>query len=366
MNRRSIAILAAVLLSFVALQVFAADTYFITTVAGTGKAGYSGDGGPATKATFSFEICDLYVDDSGVLFVVDGYNHRIRKIDLSGTVTTVAGNGIPGYSGDGGPATEASLNYPNGIDFDRVGNLYISEAGNHRIRKVDAFGIITTFAGTGRQGYSGDGGPAIKADLIGGAIHFDNAGNLYVSCGGEGRPAVIRRIDTSGIITTFAGTGKELTSGDGGPATKADLNGPGDFCFDPQGNLYFAEYFGNRIRKIDTAGIISTVAGPKGNGVSKDGLPAIEEWLSRPIAVWVDARGNIFIADTGFCRIRQVDTKGIIWTIAGITGKPGYTGDGGLALEAKLTMPAIVRVVKDGTIYIIDAGNSVIRKLYRP
>ncbi len=365
MHRRSIVILTAAVLGFAALQGFAADTWYITTVAGTGKAGYSGDGGPATQATFNFTGDDLFVDDSGVLYIADGGNNRIRKIDRSGMITTIAGNGVPGFSGDGGPATKASLNKPVSIDIDRAGNLYISDLRNNRIRKVDTAGIITTVAGTGKAGYSGDGGPATDAELTGpGGIRSDDAGNLYV---GDMDAHVIRKIDTAGIITTVAGTGAKGSMGDGGLAIKANLNNPQDLWFDRQGNLYICEGEGKRIRKVDASGNITTIAGggPLVAALEPDGGPAVKAVFAGPCGVCIDSEGNILIADTDGNRLRKVDGAGLITTIAGI-GRGGYSGDGGPAAEARLARPNSLRMAKDGTIYFLEFDNHVVRKLYRP
>jgi streptogramin lyase len=355
--------LAAALFGLVALQAYAADTYRISTVAGNGKPGYSGDGGEATTAMLNFRgSFGLLVDSARNIYIADGGNNRIRKVDWTGRITTVAGNGEPGFSGDDGPATKASLYMPTSVDMDRDGNLYIADSGNFRIRRIDASGIITTIAGTGGQQSTGDGGAATEADLSPAGIRFDSAGNLYVT---DRTVNVIRRIDTKGIITTVAGTGEKGDTGDGGPAIKAKLNTPGDLCVDTRGNLYFTESDSNRIRKIDAAGIITTVAGPKGKGVSQDGLPATKEYLFSPSGICVDPDGNIYIAEFGVHRIRKVDTKGIIWTIAGQMSKSGYSGDGGPALGAMLSYPRGVRLGVDGSIYFLDRGNDVVRKLSR-
>lgn len=363
MKNRLTGVITVLLLAFVSLQGFAADNYYITTVAGTGKMGYSGDGGPATQATFNWywsEGWGLALDTSGCLYIADYGNSRIRKIDTSGTIRTVAGNGVNGFSGDGGQATKASLNLVdirNDVDVDPSGNLYIAEEGNMRVRKVDTSGIITTIAGTGTGGYSGDGGPAIQAALVS-RICVYHAGELYLSCVN----GVVRKVDLkSGIITTVAGTGETGYSGDGGPATKAKLK-DGNMCFDREGNLYLSDYLNQCIRKVDTGGIITTVAG--GGTQKEDGVPATKAYLT-PTGICVDAEGNLWIADYDSNRIRMVDTKGTIWTVAG-TGTGGYSGDGGPALKANLSDPDSLRIAPDGSIYFMDVGNMRIRKRYRP
>ena len=365
--KKRIACVGMLVVMLTALLIFLAGCpkpvrYYITTVAGTGRYGYSGDGGPATMATFDWsEGWGLAVDSSGCLYIAEYMNSRIRKVDTSGIVSTVAGNGDRGFSGDGGPATKASLHLydmRNGIDVDQSGNIYIADAGNYRVRKVDTSGIITTIAGVGTRGYSGDGGPATQAALAP-EICIYHSGELYVSC----VDSVVRKVDLkSGIITTVAGTGKRGYSGDGGPATKAMLGGRVCMGFDPKGNLYLSEYYNYCIRKIDTAGIITTVAG--GGTQQEDGVPAAKARMI-PTGICVDAKGNIWVSEYDSHWIRIIDTKGIIRTVAG-TGTYGFSGDGGPALEANLGNPDGVRIAPDGSIYFIDVWNMRIRKLYRP
>jgi hypothetical protein len=355
MKRRSIMILAAVLLCFAAVQASAADTWFITTVAGTGKPGFSGDGGPATQAMFNFQTWNLCVDSSGCVYIADGGNNRVRKVDTAGIVRTVAGNGTRGFSGDGGPAIDASLNGPCGIAVDEAGNLYIADIFNYRVRKVDTAGIITTIAGNGVYDHSGDGGPALQA-AVPPFLCALYAGSLYVCCNN----VYIRQIDLgSGIVTTVAGTGTEGYWGDGGPAIKARIK-VADMAFDQKGNLYLSDEWNRFIRKVDTAGIITTIAG---GGWGEDDGPATKAYII-PLGVCVDADGKIWIADNKSHRIRVVDATGTIRTAAGGNGS-GYSGDGGSAREAKLNSPGYVRLGPDGSIYFIDFYNYAVRKLYR-
>ena len=358
-------LLAAALLVVASPHVSAADDYLITTVAGTGERGYAGDGGAATRATFAWKWgWGLCVDSSDCLYIIDSDNNRIRKVDASGRIATVAGNGAFGASGDGGPATEASLKHPCGIDLDKAGNLYIGDQ-SARVRKVDASGIITTVAGIGAVGHTGDGGPATAAKIWGfPKPRIDHEGNLYILDSGEHQ---IRRVDrVTGIITTVAGTGRKgFFSGDGGPAIKADLWSPSEMCFDRQGNMYVVDSMNQRIRRVDAAGIITTVAGGGNPGEEKEGGPATKADLWHPDGVSFDGDGNLWLTDTGRHRIMKVDAAGNIWTIAG-TGGLGYAGDGGPASKALLNLPANLRFAADGSIYFLDWGNYVVRKLYLP
>jgi len=331
----------------------------ITTIAGNGTFGYSGDGGPATEAQFKYPF-GVAVDTSRNLYISDSYNYRIRKVDQNGIITTVAGNGIFGYSGDGGPATEAQLSFPNGVAVDTSRNLYISDSYNHRIRKVDQNGIITTVAGNGTSGYSGDGGPATEAQLgYPYGVAVDTSGNLYIAESGNN---CIRKVDQNGIITTVAGNGTFGYSGDGGPATEAQFLSPNWVAVDTSGNLYIADRGNNRIRKVDQNGIITTVAGNGTYGYSGDSGPATEAQLRNPHGVAVDTSGNLYIADKRNGRIRKVNQNGIITTVAG-NGTFGYSGDGGPATEAQLGYSYGVAVDTLGNLYISDINNRCIRKV---
>jgi sugar lactone lactonase YvrE len=280
----------------------------ITTVAGNGTAGFGGDGGPATSARLNSPF-GVAVDSSGNLFIADFQNHRIRKVDaITGIITTVAGSGptgflAGGFSGDGDPATSARLNSPFGVAVDSSGNLFIADSFNDRIRRVDAStGIITTVAGGGFV--FGDGGPATSARLdFPSGVAVDSSGNLFIADTLNER---IRRVDAStGIITTVAGGGFVL--GDGGPATSATLVLPFGMALDAVGNLFIADRFNDRLRKVDAAtGIITTVAGIGTAGFSGDGGPATSASLAEPVGVALGAAGNLFIADSSNQRIRRV------------------------------------------------------------
>ncbi|GAB3690750.1 hypothetical protein GCM10027592_08230 [Spirosoma flavus] len=331
----------------------------ITTVAGSGTFGFGGDGRPATSAKLWYPR-GVAVDGRGNLYIADFYNYRIRKVDTSGVITTVAGNGTFGFGGDGGPATNASLSYPYGVSVDRIGNLYVADRDNQRIRKVTTSGVITTVAGNGSQGFSGDGGPATAASFSYPTdVVADSLGNLYIADPNNQR---IRKVNTSGIITTVAGTGSPNFGGDGGPATAATMAYPSGVAVDKLGNLFIADQGNNRIRKVNTLGIISTVAGNGTLGFGGDGGSAPNADLYYPIDVVFDKAGNLYIADQGNNRIRKVSTSGVITTVAG-NGTFGFGGDGGNAINANLANPTGVAVDGSGNLYIADQKNHRIRKV---
>ena len=322
-------------------------------VAGNGIAGFSGDGGPATSASLNGPS-GVAVDSAGNLYIAESTNNRIRKVS-GGTITTVAGNGIGAFSGDGGPATSASLDYPEGVAVDSAGNLYIAD-GTNRIRKVSG-GTITTVAGNGIAGFQGDGGPATSTSLYDPrGIAIDSAGNLYIADSGNCR---IRKV-SGGTITTVAGNGNQGYSGDGGPAISAALRSPYGVALDSAGNLYIADSGNSRIRKV-LGGTITTVAGNGNYSLAGDGGPATSASLYGPYGVAVDLAGNLYIDDYGNARIRKV-TGGTITTIAG-NGVYRFGGDGGHAISATLWNPGGVAVDSAGSLYIADADNYRIRKV---
>jgi uncharacterized protein (TIGR03437 family) len=333
----------------------------ITTVAGSGPIGFSGDGGLATSASLSFPY-GVAADALENLFIADQGNNRIRRVSATGTITTVSGTGTVGFSGDGGPATSAELNSPFGIAVDASGNLFIADTSNNRIRKVSASGIITTVAGNGSVGFAGDGGPATSASLnqpIGVAV--DTSGNLFIADSLNSR---IRKVSAAGIIATFAGGGTAVV-GDGGPATSAFLSLPYGVAADAAGNLFIADLLGNRIRKVSANGIITTIAGIGTCCFSSDGGPAVSALVGQPTGVAVDASGNVFIADRDNNRIREVSVSGIIATVAG-NGTAGFSGDGGPATAAELYEPSGVAVTPSGNLFIADYVNNRIRKVSMP
>ena len=341
----------------------------ISTVAGNGLFKFSGDGGAATSATLNLPRT-VAVDAGGNLYIADSLSSRVRKVSLGGIITTVAGNGQFTFSGDGGPAINASLKFPWGVATDSIGNFYIADTSNHRIRRVGADGIITTVAGNGTRTGSidgeggdpaddlGDDGPATSASLNRpSSVALDAAGNLFIADRDNDR---IRKVSTGGTITTVAGTGDPGFSGDGGPATSASLNGPPNLALDAVGNLYIADRNNHAIRKVGTDGIITTVAGNGNRGFSGDDGPATSASLNRPGGVGVDAVGNIYIADTNNHRIRKVSPEGTITTVAG-SGEEDFSGDGGPATNASLSFPQGVAVDAAGNLYITDTSNDRIR-----
>ena len=331
----------------------------ITTIAGNGSSGYSGDGGPASDA----QIANPYgiaVDAGGNLYIADGGNSVVRKVSAAGIITTIAGNGSSGYSGDGGAGASAQLDLPSSVALDASGNLYIADSYNYRIRKVSAAGIITTLAGNGSNNYSGDGGVAASAQLSEPeGVAVDAAGNLYIADTANQR---VRKVSVGGVITTVAGTGSAGYSGDGGPANSAQLHNPTGIAIDARGNLYIADEFNSVIREVSVAGTITTVAGNGISGFSGDGGPATSAQLSSPNGVAVDAVGNLYIADTNNSRIRKLSAERIITTIAGGSAF-GYSGDGDPAYDALLNSPSGVAVDGSGNLYIADTGNGQIRKI---
>jgi sugar lactone lactonase YvrE len=334
----------------------------ITTVAGTSYYGYSGDDGPATSISL-YQPRGIALDESGNLYIADTDNHRIRRVDTNGLIATVVGEGSPGFLGDGGPAASARLFFPFDIALDGAGNLYIADYYNHRIRKVDTNGIITTVAGNGSYGFSGDGGSATSASLYNpSGIAVDNTGTLYIADFYNNR---IRKVDTNGLITTVAGNGSYGFSGDGVPATSASLYSPTSIAVDITGNLYIADKTNNRIRKVDTNGLITTVAGNGSYGFSGDGGPATSASLHSPSGIAVDAAGNLYIADQSNHRIRKVDMNGLITTVAG-NGLSGFSGDGGPATSAKLSYPLGIAIDGEGYLYIADTYNNRIRRMVLP
>ncbi len=342
----------------------------ITTAAGNGFNLYAGDNGPATAASIN-KSGEIALDAAGNVYFCDQLSNRVRKINVStGIITTVAGNGTGDNNlHDGGPATDAHLHANWGIAFDAAGNLYITDQLNYRVRKVNTSGIITTFAGTGVQGYSGDGGPATNATFkrpMG--IATDNLGNVYV---GDQDSHNVRKISPSGIITTYAGKGTNFGyTGDGGPATDAEMSQIWGLAADETGNLYISDggdvlYSGNScIRKVSPSGIITTVAGTGTYGYSGDNGPATLARLNQPMGISVDNSRNLYIADIFNNRIRKVDTAGIIRTIAG-TGAGGYNGEDIAATAAALNQPTSVVCGDSGRLYFVDFENFRVREYHK-
>ncbi len=339
----------------------------ITTVAGNGLIGEDGDGGPATAAKVNSPLGIAY-DVLGNFYFTGNESNVIRKVNPAGIISTFAGIGTAGYSGDGGPASAAQFSGPQGISFDKYGNLFIADGDSGVIRKINTSGIISTVAGTGKPGYSGDNGPATDAQLTTPSdVKVDTAGNIYIA---DFKTNVVRKVNKSGIITKIAGTGTAGYTGDGGPATAATFDWPAAISLDSAGNLYIADYTNQVIRMINKKDTVSTVVGAMGGGFSGDGGPATAARLHGPWGITFDSSWNLFITDTYNNRIRKVNkSSGIITTVAGnghedsATHPGGYSGDGGPATAAALYWPAFVAIGSAGTFYITDESNHVVRKV---
>ncbi|MGB3947487.1 MAG: T9SS type A sorting domain-containing protein [Bacteroidia bacterium] len=335
------------------------NAQIISNVAGNNVAGYSGDGNLATSAKINHPN-GVAVDAMGNIYFSDYSNHVIRKVNTSGIISTFAGNTVAGYSGDGSLATSAKLNYPTGVAVDANGNVYIADKNNSVIRKVNTFGIITTIAGTSVTGYSGDGGLATSAKIyFPAAVATDAAGNVYIS---DTYNHAIRKVNTSGIISTVAGGNGIGYSGDGGVATSAEFNFPWGLTVDNAGNIFIGDEHNHVIRKVNTSGIISTVAGTGASGYAGDGGLATSAQLNVCNGVVSDALGNLYISDTYNNVIRKVSSSGIITTIAG-TGVAGYSGNGGAALSAQLDTPSSITLDTAGNVLFTDGDNHVVRKI---
>ncbi len=339
---------------------FPGRSQIITTFAGNGTAGYTGDGGPAFLATLDTPTA-LAIDKHGNIYINDQINYCVRKVSPSGVITTVAGNGLHGNAGENVVATTAPLGTNWGVAVDTAGNIYITDQDNHKVRKVNTAGYMTTYAGTGVPGSTGDGGQATNATLyrpIG--IAVDLAGNVYV---GDADTFLVRKITPSGIISTVAGNGLQGFIGDGGPATDARLsNGIFGLATDASGNLYICDGNNNRIRRVTPSGVINTVAGngaPPGFG--GDGGQATAATLNKPLSVFV-ANNVLYFSDCDNNRVRKVLKNGEIRTIAG-TGTPGYNGDNIPATNARLNGPIGIVVDTAENIYFSDHHNSRVRRI---
>jgi len=333
----------------------------IATVAGNGAPGYSGDGGPAANAQLNWPR-DVWQGSDGSLYIADTMNHCIRRVSLDGTISTVVGTGTPGYSRDGSLATRARLNAPRDVEVGPDGSLYITDTSNHCVRKVRLDGTITTVAGTGASGYSGDGEPGTRAQLAWPQdVALATDGTLYFTDTGNHR---IRKLSLDGTISTVAGTGVAGYSGDTGPAVRARLARPRGVFVGAAGCLYIGDTENHRIRKVTADGTISTVAGTGTEGYSGDGGPAASAHLAWPRGVAVGPDDRMYIADCGNSVIREVTPDGTIATLAG-TGTEGYSGDGGRASSAELADPHGLMLGPDGTLYVAEPRNHCIRRVWR-
>ena len=317
--------------------------------------------GPVKATKVSISLVDgIAVAPNGDIYIARHGHNLISRIDQKGMLADVVGTGASGHSGDGGPALKAQLRVPAGLTFDADGNLYIADRDNHRVRKVDKKGIITTVAGNGTAGFSGDGGPATQASLnLPSGVVVDKKGNLYIADRSNDR---VRMVNTKGIIQTIAGNGHEGYHGDNMPALKATLDKPFGLALDKDNNLYIADRGNNRIRKVDRSGMISTVAGDGGYYFIGDNGPAYRASIAGPTDVAVDGKGNIYIADRNNNRIRVVNKLGMIRTLMG-TGQQDYNGDSELARETNLHLPFGVALDKNGDLLVIDRSHYRIRKL---
>jgi len=354
-----------------AQQVFRIDRSLgtISAIAGNGSSDFVGDGASATATTFSWPT-SLAFDGSGNLLVSDLFNNRLRRVTLpGGAITTIAGaGGRPDYGGDDGPAVLARFFQPDGVATDASGNIYLGDANNNRVRRIGSNGTVTTIAGNGTAGDSGDGGPGRSASINSSSVGslrvaLDGQGRLYFSDPGNHR---VRRIDlANGIVTAYAGTGTPGFAGDNGPAAAASLNQPIGLAADSAGNLYIADSGNSRIRRVDAAsGIITTVAGNGTFAFSGDGGAATAASLNRPYGVRAAASGEIFIADFLNGRIRRIGPDGRISTVAGSSGTPNYAGDNGPAIDAALDLPTDVAIDGHGNLFIADSRSKRVRVVY--
>lgn len=355
---------ACLLVFIVSHNVFAQSKLRIENFAGNGQAGYSGDGGLAINAKLD-QPFGIVRGTDGAMYFCDTNNHVIRRVDRKGIISTVAGTGKKGYSGDGGLAIKAELNEPYEIRFDKRGNMYFVERLNHVIRRVDAkTKIITTIAGTGKLGFSGDGGKATEATMNQPhSIQFDARGDLYICDIVNHR---IRKVDMkTGIITTFAGTGEKKPTPDGAKIAGTPLNGPRAIDFDKQGNLWLALREGNAVYKLDMkAGTLHHIAGTGAKGFTGNGGAAKAATLSGPKGISIAPNGNVYLADTESHSIRMIDIrKGTMELIAG-TGDPG-DGSEGNPLQCSMARPHGVFVDYDGSVFIGDSETHRVRVVRR-
>jgi streptogramin lyase len=364
MSLRMVALLLLATAGFAAFGPSNVQADHVETFAGTGEKGFSGDGGIATDAKLN-NVYAVARGPDGWIYFCDMDNHRIRRVNAAGTIETYAGSGARGYSGDGGPATKAALNQPYEMAWDRDGHLHFVEVGNHCVRRVDAkTKLISTVAGTGIAGFSGDDGPAQQATFNQPhSLAFDAAGDLFIC---DILNHCIRRIDMkSGIVSTWSGTGKGKTSKDGSPIQGASLNGPRAIAFAPDGTCWLALREGNAVLRLDPkANTITRVAGTGNKGFTGNGGPALEATLSGPKCVGLDAAGNVYLADTESHTIRYIDVaKSTVELLVG-DGNVGDGPDGDDPKKCRLARPHGVFVDADGSVFIGDSENHRVR-VYR-
>jgi sugar lactone lactonase YvrE len=356
MNRKTSSIVFAFCFLLCSVR---AGAQVIYTMAGNGTAAFTADGVAATASGLN-EPAGVAVDAAGNVYIADQMNNRVRKVNPAGIISTIGGTGVIGYTGDGGPATNAKIYAPRAITTDAAGNVFFSDYGNTVIRKISTTGIITTVAGNGFAGFSGDGAAATNARLnYAWGVAVDGSGNLYIA---DQLNNCIRKVTAAGIISTIAGTGVPGFMGDGGPAVTARLNNPTGIAVNAAGTVYIADYANNKVRKITTAGIISTIAGVglPAFGYAGDGGPATAAHLYYPMTLAVDVPGNVYLCDRNNNCVRKIGLTGIINTIAGVD-TAGFSGDGGFAIHAKLDQMTGVAVRDNGDIYIADNNNNRVR-----
>ena len=333
----------------------------LAPAAGNGEFGNYADGVPATAATLDAPIA-IALDAFGDLLIADEGRRRVRRVQSDGRILTIAGNGEAEAGGDGGPASEAGLGDPVSVAADPLGGFWIADYRGHRVRRVLADGTILTVAGDGQPGYTGDGGPAAGARLnLPRAVAADGFGNLFIADSGN---HCVRRVGPDGTIETYAGNGVQGYGGDLGLARLAYLDSPAGLAVDREGGLYVADAGSHTVRYVRPDGIILTVAGTGAAGYTGDGGPAAQAQLNRPSAVAVAADRSLLIADTGNHRVRRVSPDGVIETVAG-TGAPGFSGDGGPAAQAQLSSPSSLAIGPEATVLIADLGNRRVRRLRR-
>jgi sugar lactone lactonase YvrE len=344
----------------VSLPLASVSAQNISTVVGNGVSGSAGDGAAATSANI-FGSNGLALDSFGNLYIADSANHRVRKVGLDGNISTVAGTGTAGFAGDGAAAKSAALNYPVMLAFSAIGELLIVDYGNHRVRRVGLDGVIATVAGNGTEGFAGDGAAATAAQLnnpIGIAVGAD--GSMYI---GDAQNHRVRKVSPSGVISTIAGTGTAGFAGDGAAATAAQFNFPGALAIDAAGDLFVADYANNRVRKIAASGVVTTVAGTGVAGFSGDAAAATAAQISGPFALAIGTNSSLLIADQNNSRIRRIGGDGLINTMA---GGAGTTGDANAATRAILSSPSGLASDPAGQVWLSDRGNYVVRKVSSP
>lgn len=356
------ALAVAIAVTPLAAGAAAEPDWVVSTVAGNGEPTFAGDGGPATEASL-FQPRDTALAPDGSIVVVDTFNNRVRRIAPDGTISTVAGTGVQGFSGDGGPAADAQVAWPHDVVVDTDGTIYFADSNNNRIRRIDLDGVITTIAGTGTGGMRGDGGPAVDAELRNPKSVVLFGGELFTA----GLDDKVRAIDLdTGIIRTVAGTGVPGFSGDGGPAELAQLDSPQRIQIDSTGVIYVADTQNSAIRRIGTDGIITTIAGTGAvAGNSGDGGPGTDALLDSPRGVALDGDDLLYIADSNNHRVRVLDlATGVLDAVAGT--ERGEGGDGGPAGEAAFTQPRGLTVMPDGDVLVADTFNNRLRLISNP